>query len=329
MAKQPGSSVTRLWTPGWKTFRNAGRLLRSRRRPHIVILGYHRVSERSSDPFDLTVTARELDQHLGVLTLHARPVTLGQAVEELARGAIVPRTVVVTFDDGYDDTLTVTLPLLQRHGVPATVFVTTGNPGKPFWWDTLASTLLEASRLPDRLAIELAGAPHSFPTSNREQLVRQVADLLRPLDAGLRENALAALVRRADPRPTATPRALREAEIRQLGADPLVEIGGHTITHPLLAPLSPDRQRLEILGNREQLEATVGAPVRFFSYPHGSFNNVTRLILREGGFAAACCSEPDVVTTRSDLFALPRLWVDGKRKLDFPGWITRWLAADD
>lgn len=313
--------------PGRKGIRQAVRWFASRRRPHVVLLGYHRVGERHVDPFDLTVTAQELDEQLGVLARRARPVPLRQAVEEIARGVIPPRTVVVTFDDGYEDTIATALPLLRRHEVPATVFVTTGNPGEPFWWDTLASLVLGAPRLPDRIVVEAGGRSHLLSTRPREQFLRRTAAILRAVDARTRRAIIDGVVEPHAPNdlPPA-PRALRSEEIQRLGREPLVEVGGHTVTHPLLASLPAERQRAEIDENRLTLELLTGGPVRSFSYPHGSFTPATRNLLQDAGYTAACCSVPDVATAGSDPYALPRLWVDGERGRRFDRWIDHWLG---
>ena len=75
----------------------------------------------------------------------------------LADGEPLSRSVVITFDDGYRDNLLVAKPILEEHGLPATVFVTTGYVGsnRDFWWDELES-LLRGGR--SRFARTLAGA---------------------------------------------------------------------------------------------------------------------------------------------------------------------------
>jgi peptidoglycan/xylan/chitin deacetylase (PgdA/CDA1 family) len=313
--------------PGWKNVRQSWRWLRSRSRPHVVILGYHRVRDEASDPFDLSVTPAELDEQLRFLVRYARPVALQQAVRELLQGAIVPRSVVVTFDDGYDDTVTTALPLLRKHAVPATVFITTGTLGEPFWWDAIAACLLEPPSLPDHVIIEASGRRHTYATHDRTSVLQQVAALLRPLDSVERTASVAALMEQTMPHGRAAlPRALRTTEIEQLAEDPLIEIGAHSETHPVLAELPEESQRREIENNRRALESLTRQPVRSFAYPNGSFGPVTQQLVQTAGFTVACSSVPDVALSSSDRLALPRLWVDGDRRRDFERWITRWLG---
>lgn len=313
--------------PGARRLRQAGRWLRSRWTPHAVILGYHRVGDPAHDPLGLTVTAEELDTHLELLARRARPVTLQEIVAGYAYGGPHPRSVAVTFDDGYLDTLQLALPLLERHGVPATVFCTTGSPGAAFWWDSLVTWVATAARMPTPFTVEVGNRRHTLDTGDRRRFVLRLAGLLQPLTPAARGELMTHLAARLEPRePVGAVRALTHDELRQLGAHPLVEVGGHSVTHSELPRLAVEEQREEIGANVRLLEGLVGAPVRFFSYPHGAYAPATQRLLQESGIAAACGSDPDVTTASSDQFALPRLWADGARQEGFARWINRWLG---
>ena len=62
---------------------------------------------------------------------------------------------MITFDDGYADVLHHAKPLLERHSVPATVFVATGAIGqrREFWWDELGGLFLQPGTLPEELEL--------------------------------------------------------------------------------------------------------------------------------------------------------------------------------
>jgi peptidoglycan/xylan/chitin deacetylase (PgdA/CDA1 family) len=101
------------------------------RRADVLVLCYHAVSD--SWPADLAIPARQLERQLEYLTKRGyRGATFSDAV------AAPPyaRTLVVTFDDAYRSTLTAGKPVLDRLGLPATVFVPTAYPGAaaPMAW---------------------------------------------------------------------------------------------------------------------------------------------------------------------------------------------------
>ena len=134
--RDPAYDVTitvRARKPGPDTDRAVGDTVQSVRRAvrrpsdaEGVILMYHRVADGIADPWSLCVTPENFAQQLEVLRTVAAPTRLGQLVGALGGGPTSPRSVVVTFDDGYADNLYQAKPLLLRHDVPATVFVTSG-----------------------------------------------------------------------------------------------------------------------------------------------------------------------------------------------------------
>jgi peptidoglycan/xylan/chitin deacetylase (PgdA/CDA1 family) len=123
--------LVRLVTPRAKAAVTRARsvlwLARSRGRPDgraLRILLYHRVAD---DPDLLAVAPHRFREQMDHLACEGfEVVDLGRAVELLDAGAAAPRTIGLTFDDGFADLRDEALPVLQRHGFRATVFVTTG-----------------------------------------------------------------------------------------------------------------------------------------------------------------------------------------------------------
>lgn len=328
--------------PGRKLLLKTFRWTRSRFQGGVLVIGYHRLGDTADDPFDLSVRPSDFAQHLEVLGGRARAMTFGHAARALAAGTLPPRAVVVTFDDGYADTLTQVLPLLERTGTPATIFVTTGAHGRQFWWDELADILLRPRPLPPRLELALRGTRRSwtFGAESREQsrvndqarrrgALHALADELRELDVAARDEVLELIRQWSGYRPSPTPlhRSLTPEEIRALSRSPVVEIGAHTVSHPILSNLPETEQQAEAALSRVELEETTGTRVTSFSYPHGAYSATTMAAVRRAGFAAACCSTPDVVTKRSNVLALPRMWIQPHDPERFARWLDRWLVA--
>lgn len=125
--------------------------------PTIPILNYHTVSDAAVGPIaPFAVRPDDLARHLDLVVAGGHTaLTVGQLVERLEAGAPVePGTVVVTFDDGFEDNLLVAAPLLAERGLPATVYVTAGFlagglptpyrvPGRMLEWQSLVD--LEAA----------------------------------------------------------------------------------------------------------------------------------------------------------------------------------------
>jgi peptidoglycan/xylan/chitin deacetylase (PgdA/CDA1 family) len=280
------------------------RRLRGRMRPGIAILGYHRVADPARDPMDLSTSAAHFEAHLEAAARLGETLRLDEAAAAIAAGRVPKRGIVFTFDDGYSDNLHTVLPLLERHRIAATMFVTSGNRGGEFWWDRLARIVAVNGR-PGRageMAEELEFLPAEERTARLDELAR---------DRGIG----------AEP----VYRTLTVDELKRLGASPWIEIGAHTESHRRLPELPEDTQRDEVRRSRTSLEALLGRPVTSFAYPHGAISARTVEIVAAAGYKVACCSRSEVAANGARLRALPRLWPGNRPGPEFERWLRSWL----
>jgi peptidoglycan/xylan/chitin deacetylase (PgdA/CDA1 family) len=316
---------------------------------------YHRVAEAALDPHRLCVTPANFDQQLQVLRETGPVLRLAEVAERIAARRPLPRRAsVVTFDDGYADNLYAAKPLLERHGVPATFFVTTGAVGRrrEFWWDELERLLLGPHPLPQVLPPDVLGAGEvksdfsdespgraepaeswdftsRIDPTPRHRLYRVVYDRLHPRTPGEIDEVLTRLADWAGQPPGVRPayRAIDPPEIVALGRGPLVEIGGHTVNHPNLATQAPELQRHEIAQNKRALEECLGRSVDSFSYPYGEHTPQTVAIAAESGFRRACTTRGHAVRRGSEVYRLTRVAAPDCGAADFERWLSRAFVA--
>ncbi len=326
-----------------------------RMRPRALILAYHRVAEIESDPQLLGVTPERFAQHLAHLRARYHPMSL----LDLAGGRAPRRGVVVTFDDGYADNLHHARPLLERYEAPATVFVVAGQIGqaREFWWDELERLLLQPGALPETLALTVNGQAYQWALGDaadyspsdhqrhrgwnvlsatdptpRHSVYRALHPLLRPLAPEEREHLLEALRAWAGAEPAGRPthRALSPGEVRALAAGGLVDVGAHSVRHPVLSMLPLEAQRAEIAQSQARLAELLGRPARSFSYPYGApgdYTAETVALVREAGFACACANHTGVVGADTDRFALPRFLVRNWDLDTFARQVEAWFGG--
>lgn len=309
----------------------------ARPRRGAVILAYHRIADVSLDPSGLSVGARRFAEQMAALVRVADPVPLAHIAAGRRHGRHGRTAVAVTFDDGYLDNLVEAKPVLDRLGVPATVFVPTAVIGRnaPSWWDELEAMVFGAATLPPDLDLVIGGqrlvmvvcddggvADHggryrewrvwSDPASTpRQRLYTRLWQVLRALPAAEQEiglNALAAWCGYDRQRPPSHP-TLDVAGVRALIAGSGIELGGHTLSHAPLVNLPADRQREEIEANKRSLEALAEVKISAFSYPYGLVSDDVAHLVREVGFTAAVTTAGGAVTARTDSLRLPRLAV--------------------
>jgi peptidoglycan/xylan/chitin deacetylase (PgdA/CDA1 family) len=328
--------------PGLKTFKQTARWLRSRFVGGALILGYHRVAEATQDIYGLCVSPERFAEQLQVIRHYMQPISLRELSRGLHEGSLPKRAVALTFDDGYADNLYQAKPLLAYYQIPATVFATTSFLGKEFWWDELKRLLLAPATVPERLALSvngdcyewtLNGTSHSTldkgTSSSRQHLLGIIYERLLELSGAEREQALRQMRNWSGAKfeGWSQGRALTPDELVELASAELIEIGAHTVTHPILAKLPLKAQQTEIQQSKTCLEALLGQPVVGFSYPNGSLSAETVGLVRAVGFDYACASYNDVAWRGSDRFYLPRFWIPNWTGAQFSQWLQRWLPG--
>jgi peptidoglycan/xylan/chitin deacetylase (PgdA/CDA1 family) len=233
-----------------------------------------------------------------------------------------------TFDDGCDNFTA--LPLLKRYAMPATVFVACGylNGGR-MWNDTI----IEAIRTCRKAELDLRddGLPRLAVGTAEEK--RQAIDTLlsglkyRPV--GERDRLSGRIARRAQAQ-LPDDLMLTSGQVRELRSAG-VEIGAHTVRHPILAHTTePDAER-EIRDSKRELERLLEAEVPHFAYPNGQpgkdYGAVHVEMVRRAGFRGAFSDGQGVATARSDLFSRRASRTVGGRRCSRCGLRAAWRAA--
>lgn len=319
-----------------------------------VVLVYHRVADLISDPWSLSVSPRRFEEHLQILRRHFRPMSLSRLVQALRAGSVPPRSVVLTFDDGYADNLHNAKALLERYSVPATVFVTTGAIGRDreFWWDELDKLLLQPVPLPESISLRLDAQTYRWtlgdavryeqqdafryqrwraweePPTLRHRLYYSLWNLLQRASDADRQAVLDELASQVGIHHGArsTHRSLTIDELRTLSQGDWIDVGAHTVSHTVLSTLPRGEQQEEILNSKHILEQILKRPVTTFAYPYGKFSDYTqetRALVEQSGFVAACTNVSGVVLPSTGSYELPRVhahdW-DGEKLAGRLGW---------
>ncbi len=307
---------------------------------------YHRVAREGSDAWGLCVSPEHFDAQMAVLAARRAQTDLGALAAPAGYGRGQAR-LAVTFDDGYIDNITQALPVLERHDVPATIFVVAGALGRnrEFWWDALERALLHDGPLPSALSLRLGEETREFvlagdgperraaevgwradetdASTPRQHLFLQLWNaivLLQPEEQDESVDALLAWAGR--PVAPAPGRVAATAEdIARLARHPLIRIGSHTLDHVSLTDLPPPGQWDQIDRGHRVLESIIGERIDRFSYPFGRYDESAQACVRRLKVDLACTSREGVATPRSDRYALPRLQVADMGGEDFARWL--------
>ncbi len=256
--------------------------LRRAASPWITVLTYHRIAPANAAAAldDGVVDARpeQLEKQLAFVKRWFRPVGIDDLLAHANGERSLPRNpALVTFDDGYRDNHDVALPILLRHGIRATFFVSTDfiERRRLFWWDRVARVLKRSPR--DRIAMEY---PQHLEWALRGPVARRAA--IRRALRIIKDVPQLDVERFLDEIERAAGFALGAEEERRLVDETVMtwehvvalrragmDVQSHTRTHRVLQTLGPAELTDELEGSRKTLEAVLGERVRAISYPVG------------------------------------------------------------
>lgn len=296
--------------------RGIAMLLRSRRvndavralahaRGHRLVLVYHRVGTGAAPGCEVvpSVPLEVFRAHLQALGDVVDFVTLDEAL--LPNGARGPAggrrrraSVALTFDDDLTTHVTRALPVLREMRVPAAFFLSGRALHRlgPYWFQQLEALLLAHG--PTRTAARLGVAPAApaalaLACEEDPDVRRRVAEVSADV-----------------PQPS----ILQRDDIAALSAAGMT-IGFHTVDHGILPAMDDAAMEGAVASGRGHLAAAVGAPVRFFAYPHGKVDARSARAVRDGGFDAAFTGRPGALRPNTDRYAIGR-WEPGPIGVD-------------
>jgi peptidoglycan/xylan/chitin deacetylase (PgdA/CDA1 family) len=245
---------------------------------------------------------------------------LAQAVPRLYAGTLPARALCVTFDDGYADNEAIAAPILARLGLTATFFVSTGFLDGGCMWNDRLIEAVRACKTPELDLADLGLA--RYPTADdgeRQQAVARLLREVRHLAPARRDEVTHAVMAKAGLH--APPELMmRPPQLRSLRAQGM-DIGAHTVTHPILASLSAQQARDEIGQSREHIEHHLGEKISLFAYPNGvphdDYAAEHAQMVQDCGFIAAVSTAWGAASARSQRYQLPRFTPWDKSRLRY------------
>lgn len=297
-----------------------------------LVLMYHEVL-----PDDIALPAwtvvRESDFHqqMQCLATHFDVVSLDEAVDRVSGKAASTRPfAVVTFDDGYQGNARTVLPIMERMGLPFTVYAATRAivENDLYWYDRIISALAFNREI--RVTVKVDGTPESYtiPSSGEDGRwvhVQRLLSRMKLMPAAERDAAASEIA--ADLSLSDSPlKMLTEEELRLLSASSCVTIGCHTHGHELLDRISPREAGETLRLSSDLLTRITGTHPRHFAYPNGNVNQVVRGIVQQSGFETAVTTASGLWSGEVSMMEIPRVGVGRFETItSFKALISRWV----
>lgn len=297
-------------------------ILRAMNRTAVRIIAYHRFPASC---------AHTLRAQCAYICSYHRVVSLADVDRWLYEGApLPPRSIAVTVDDGYRDFFEVAYPIFRDHGIPVTIFLTTGFLDRSCWlWGDLVRHLFHQSSLA-HVEIPCGADKLRFGLRSEEERVSAVCSF-KEAAKRIDDDVRAKLVHEILPRvldtniPDVLPvecEPLRWDQVREMYRNG-IRFGAHTSTHPILSSVrSEERLSAEIAGSKQRLEEELGHPIFHFAYPNGTAEDVNSDVIRHvrnAGFKTAFMAEPGPNRRSADRYTLRRNAIEPVTPMPFFG----------
>lgn len=286
----------------------------------LSVLIFHRVMPEPDPLFPDEMHARRFMEVCGWLKSWFTVLPLDESVARLKAGTLPARAACITFDDGYADNYHVALPILQRCELSATFFIATGFlDGGCMWNDTLVETLRSFSGpVLDLSSLALGRYATGSLAEKRHAIGALIPQIkYRSLEQRIAMTEEIARLARVQLSHDLMMTSHEVKAMRQAG----MQIGAHTVSHPILAGLAIEQAQQEIQGSKRYLEQLLGERVGLFAYPNGKpgedYVAQSVDVVRNAGFDAAVNTQWGTSGTGDDMFQIRRFTPWDKTRLRF------------
>jgi peptidoglycan/xylan/chitin deacetylase (PgdA/CDA1 family) len=278
--------------------------------PRIFI--YHRFSKNTEL---WGISEKNFEWQLGEIRKSFEPMKLGDYIKKKNDNGSRRAPVIITVDDGYSDFYDIAYPLLAKSRVPATLFITTRfiEGEMWFWWDKLKYVLSKT----DLKLKEFNHNGRVFQVNmstprRRNESWKLLSGYCLTLSEEEKTGFIDRFARSMDVEVPSTPedrsRPMSWSDIAEVSKNG-IEIGSHTLNHPIMTNLDDRQARREIEESKKEIEKRAGVPVETFAYPNGmsdDYNKNLKEMVSESGYCCAVVSH-DGICDLDERYAITRM----------------------
>jgi peptidoglycan/xylan/chitin deacetylase (PgdA/CDA1 family) len=274
----------------------------------LAIIYFHHVFEQQNEYHPDDIVAKGFDKKVKFLKKHFNILTLPEAMELLKAKRLPPKSLVITFDDGYQDNFTVAAPILKKYNCPATFFISTSGVEEGYLWNDKVEQLLNSTTITS-ISKDIIG--ESITIKIKSDKIRAFQKLLSKLKFLSHEKRNLKLQKLANELGNVefTRTMMTTEQITKLHRDGFT-IGAHTHNHTILTTETMDDSQQELLNNKNKLEAIISEKIKFIAFPNGLFERDFTLqhcdLIKNMDFQAGFSTNDGGATSSSNSYTIPR-----------------------
>ncbi len=276
---------------------------------HLSIFIFHRVLQDRDPLLPWEPDGQQFDWMVGLITRAYQVLPLVEAAQRLSAGILPRSAAAITFDDGYADNYLAAMPILRKYGATATFFIATSYlDGGRMWNDDVIET---ARRLPAG-TVDLSefglGLHAVSDVASRVRCYEKILSQLK-YEEPIKRIAIACDLARSRGISDQSDLMMSTSQLRAL-RDGGMQIGAHTMTHPILQSVDDQTAMAEIASGKSRLEQVLDQVVDSFAYPNGrpgkDYADKHVEMVRAAGFVAAVSTSTELSSQNTDSLQLPR-----------------------
>jgi len=243
----------------------------------LTVLNYHRIDDPNRTGFDtfrpnVSATPEMFARQMDYLVSNYNVISGSELVAFIQHEKkLPPNAAVITFDDGYLDNYINAYPILKARNLPAIIFLATDYIGtnKPFYWDWVANCFYHTRK--DNVELPNLGLQTWQNDAMRDKVMLRWIESLKKMPESEKQtflNRLPEILEVSINNSAFTNLMISWAQAREM-SEHRIEMGGHTVSHPILTRISLDDVTMELSKSKKHIEEEVGKPAISFAYPNG------------------------------------------------------------
>lgn len=253
------------------------------------------------------------DEAVGILKSKYELVKASDLQDYISGGKTLRNACHITFDDGDKSFYEVVYPVLKKHNVPATLFVspTICKEGRNFWFQEMEGLDHDKfkSLIADKYSIE-------------QQLLEKIPvfGILKNLKIGEIWHFIESYKKKFEVEEMES-RNINTDQLLEMDRSGLVEMGAHTLNHPILTNEDDQTSESEIVDSFQGLEEILGHKTLYFAYPNGmpgiDFGEREINILKKVDCKLAFSAETRSFSSKDEAYSFPRYIFERSNMLIF------------
>lgn len=297
------------------------RINKNRRNHSALILIYHRIIDQKDrilyKSYSVHHLLKDFEKEMAYLKKTYKIISLNDLVSKIKENrALDAPSIVITFDDGYQDNYRLAYPILKKYSIPATIFLTTSLIGTKnrTWLDEIEYALINSKAEYFKLSELFGNEIFNISTMEEKRKVNNmISSALKAVNNNKRLELLRELYTKLEVKPERDNYQerlmLNWNEIEEMRHDN-ISFEPHSHTHPILSKMPVEEAKKEILISKSIIEDKIKTECRHFAFPNGrdiDFSQKLMNFCKEIGLESILAADGNKNSGNNDIYSLKRL----------------------